>query len=164
MFAKVIVDIATSQVDKVFDYEIPKDMEAKQGYRVLVPFGKRQIEGFVIDIVDSSDLEKSIIKPISKIIDGEAVITNEQMEIARFLKSNYHIGYADSFKLFLPVAFRNGKVKTLYEYIICLVDDTKAKVYQSKLRQNAKNMQGLINYLLENGSEKQSKLSVVGNH
>ena len=45
MFGRVIVDIASSQVDKVFDYIIPDDCLVSRWYRVLVPFGNRFIEG-----------------------------------------------------------------------------------------------------------------------
>jgi len=43
-FGRVIVDIASSLIDKVFDYELPYDIAI--GSRVLVPFGRQIKEGF----------------------------------------------------------------------------------------------------------------------
>ncbi|MBR2480288.1 MAG: hypothetical protein IKB56_03165, partial [Clostridia bacterium] len=43
MFYEVIVDISNSEIDKVFDYHAPFSVEV--GHRVLVPFGRRQVEG-----------------------------------------------------------------------------------------------------------------------
>ena len=50
MFAKVIVDIASSLVDKVFDYSFDNNSNYQVGMRVLVPFGGRFIEGYIVDI------------------------------------------------------------------------------------------------------------------
>lgn len=158
MFAKVIIDIASSQVDKVFDYAVG-DSGAGVGFRVLVPFGKRFIEGFVIELCETTNFDESLVKPIVKILDEDAVVTEEQLFIAKVLKEKYHVGFADSFRLFLPASFRNGKVKTLFEYKIVLENEVLAKEQLAKCRANAKNMIGLLNFLLENGSEKQSKLN-----
>ena len=52
MFAQVIVDIAHSQVDKIFEYSCPDNLKA--GSRVKVPFGGREIDGFVIGVSRTS--------------------------------------------------------------------------------------------------------------
>ena len=68
MIAKIIVDNKSKQVDKTFDYLVPKELEdkIKIGSRVLVPFssGNREIEGFCVGTADTSDSKrlKSIIR------------------------------------------------------------------------------------------------------
>ena len=47
-YVEVIVDIAHSSVDKIFDYELPEEMEVQAGSRVFVPFGRTQVEGIVL--------------------------------------------------------------------------------------------------------------------
>ena len=47
MFAEVIVDVAHSETDRVFDYAF-SDENVKVGCRVEVPFGRQNKEGFVI--------------------------------------------------------------------------------------------------------------------
>ena len=63
LIAHVVVDIPSKNVDKMFDYKIPQDIEeiVKVGVRVEVPFGSRKIQGFVIDISEhlSSDIDAS---------------------------------------------------------------------------------------------------------
>lgn len=46
MIAEVIVEVSSSEVDKVFDYEIPSSFmqEKLVGRRAIVPFGPRKIE------------------------------------------------------------------------------------------------------------------------
>ena len=48
---RVIVDIASSLVDKIFDYLLPSE-NFEVGMRVYVPFGKVIKEGYLIDIAD----------------------------------------------------------------------------------------------------------------
>ena len=70
MFGRVIVDIASSQVDKVFDYIIPDDCLVSRGYRVLVPFGNRFIEGIVTQVCDTTDVISHKLKPILKPLEN----------------------------------------------------------------------------------------------
>ena len=53
MFASCIVDIIHSNVDRVFDYEADEGLEP--GTRVLVPFGNRLVEGFVLQISERTE-------------------------------------------------------------------------------------------------------------
>ena len=48
MVAEVIVDIAHSEVDKIFDYACGDDITA--GMRVAVPFGRSAATGFVVRV------------------------------------------------------------------------------------------------------------------
>ncbi|MDD4211748.1 MAG: hypothetical protein PHC46_05165, partial [Clostridia bacterium] len=45
MIAEVIVDVKASEVDKIFDYNLPSHLKVQVGSRVFVPFGTRRIEG-----------------------------------------------------------------------------------------------------------------------
>ena len=70
LFAEVIVDILNSETDKVFDYIIPDNLNIKEGTRVLVPFGNRKNEGYVIKIKDSSSLTSDKLKEIIWSLDN----------------------------------------------------------------------------------------------
>ena len=52
MIANIIVDHRSKNVDRVFDYLVPEELEGKLeiGSRVLVPFsaGNREVEGFCV--------------------------------------------------------------------------------------------------------------------
>ena len=80
-FAKVIVDIASSLVDKVFDYYFC-DEDYQIGMRVIVPFGKRVIEGYIIDITDTCVYEESKVKKIIRFIDSFPCINADQFQLA----------------------------------------------------------------------------------
>jgi primosomal protein N' (replication factor Y) (superfamily II helicase) len=50
LIAEVIVDVAAHQTDRVFEYHIPDDLEVEIGSRVVVPFGRRKGQGFVVAV------------------------------------------------------------------------------------------------------------------
>ena len=112
MFAQVIVDIAHSQVDKVFEYSCPP--ETKVGCRVKVPFGGRIIEGFVIGVEDSSAFAAEKIKPLKEIYDELPALVPECFSLMERIAERYRVPKAASLRLFLPSEMRLGKVNETY--------------------------------------------------
>ena len=118
MIASVIVDILNSNVDKVFDYIIPENIDVKKGNRVFVPFANRQIEGIVIDLKEKSNIEKNKLKSITKVLETLPSITEEMLDLMYFMQSKYHILLADALRLFIPAELRRGTVnEKLISYI-----------------------------------------------
>lgn len=161
MYAKVIVDIASSLVDKVFDYFFDDDqsLSYSKGTRVLVPFGNRVIEGYVIDTSNESNLDPSKVKKIIRPLESFVSIKPEQLELASFMKEKYNIGLCDSLRLFLPSEMRSGKVKDLEIIELYLPDQEKAKFYFANLKANAHAQKDAILFMLEQGSIAQSELN-----
>jgi primosomal protein N' (replication factor Y) len=89
MVAKVLVEIKAGRIDKTFTYSIPKTLEdkIKVGIRVLVPFGRQMVEGFVLEISDNKDIDYEI-KDINDVIDDEPVINSEMLELGKFISKN----------------------------------------------------------------------------
>src|SRR5690625_3816677 len=106
MFASVIVDVPSKSVNQVFDYRIPEGMQdiVKVGHRVLVPFGRRTIQGYVMNIKDSADFDPSKIKPITSTLDIEPVLTEEMIVIAKYLAEYYVDQYISVIETILPAA------------------------------------------------------------
>ena len=75
MFAQVIVDIAHSQVDKIFEYSCPDSLCV--GSRVKVPFGGRVIDGFVIGVSRTSSYPAEKVKPIISVFDEAPALVPE---------------------------------------------------------------------------------------
>ena len=112
MYAQVIVDIAHSQVDKVFEYSCPP--ETQVGCRVKVPFGGRIIEGFVIGVSPNSAFAAEKIKPITKIYDEQPALVPECFSLMERIAERYRVPKAASLRLFLPSEMRLGKVNEIY--------------------------------------------------
>ena len=60
MICEVIVDIAHSEVDKVFEYV--SDVPVAPGTRVAVPFGRSAATGFVMRVKEHSDFPAERLK------------------------------------------------------------------------------------------------------
>ena len=158
IIGKIIIDIASSLVDKVFDYVLP-DESYEVGMRVYVPFGKIIKEGYIVDISDESNYDKSKLKTVISKIDNFPVIQKEQLELASFMKKKFHTGLCDAIRLFLPSEMRLGKVKELVKIECFISDEEKAKQYLSTTRKNAVGIIGIINELLQKGTVGQSELN-----
>ena len=144
MYAEIIVDISAGNVDKVFDYDI-SGFDIQEGQRVLVPFGKFKVEGFVVRIKDSSSYEKSKIKSIIAPIDDFSAITQEMLSLMHFMCKKYHLKYIDVLRLFIPAEMRAGKVKSLSKKVLEFVGNKQE--IEGQIRKNAKNQLSLLEFV-----------------
>ena len=57
MVVCVLVELSNKNIDKMFDYLVPSDLEKdiKVGIRVEVPFARQILDGFVLEIKDKND-------------------------------------------------------------------------------------------------------------
>ena len=115
-YAQVIVDISNQDIDRLFTYAIPEHIGGlRPGMRVFVPFGRQKnVEGLVLRLSLETDLPSTALKPITAVPDAEPVLTDEQIELALWMKQKYHAGYADVVRLFIPAGLRAGRVRTQY--------------------------------------------------
>ncbi len=163
MYAQVIVDIASSNVDKIFDYKLEEPIFA--GSRVLVPFGNRKMEGYIISTSETSNYDTSKIKSVICALDPSPVITKEQLQLAEFMRDRFYIGYADCFRLFLPPELRSGKVNDVFKIIIKPSNIAELSSYKLQLRANATAQKKLIEFLIDNcnGVEQSALNKMFGN-
>lgn len=108
-YAKVAVESTNFSFDKEFDYIIPPDLEAsvKKGCRVTVPFGqgnKKRI-GFVFDVTDYSEGKR--LKKIIGLTDDYPLLSEEMIELARFIKDRTFCTYYEAAKAMLPSGINN---------------------------------------------------------
>ena len=109
MYADVLVEIKAKQVDKTFTYLIPTILKdkLKVGHLVVVPFGKKEIEGYVLKIHNQMpDFE---IKNIIKIKSEEKVLNEELITLGFFLKDETLCSLSSCFAAMLPKALKAGK-------------------------------------------------------
>ena len=148
MIAKVIVDIASSKVDKVFDYLCPFFVSV--GDEVLVPFGSRKMKGLVTDIVEQSEVNENKLKPILKKLENG--VDKKTIELAKFISTNYYVGMADALRLFLPRLITAEKTKSKLGFVVELDDRKKAETYLKTLNNKSKVQREIINFMLKHNS------------
>ncbi len=102
MVVEVIINSNVKNLNKIFDYNVPIDLEAniKIGRRVLVPFGnmKKLQEGFIIGIKEKSDYE---IKDIAS-AQRDDYIEEDKIDLAKLMARKYFCNISDCIKLMLP--------------------------------------------------------------
>ena len=145
MIAEVIVDVAVSEVDRIFDYDCP--FEVSRGMRVLVPFGRTQTEGFVMGLKDSTLLPADKIKSVISVLDKTPVITEEMFDLLAFMTGKLHLLNVDVLRLFIPSAMRGGRVKELTRQYARLNEEYRYKDPAEYTRPNALAQFELLEYL-----------------
>ena len=89
MIAEVIVDVATSELDKIFDYKV-NNLTVFEGSRVVVPFGKYVTEGFVMRLKQNSDYPIEKIKNIIRVIDDIPALTSENLKLCHYMHEPHY--------------------------------------------------------------------------
>ena len=153
MFAKIIIDQDAKALDKVFEYKIPQDMQVSVGERVIVPFGARYLQGFIVAIEEKSQYDESKIKPITRKIEDFSIIKPEMLQLMFHMAEKLHLKLASILRLFLPSEMRTDKVKELIVKHVKLADNF---VLPSK--RAAKQLE-IVYYLQQNGQQKFSDVS-----
>ena len=104
--AKVIVDVPAQQTNKPFDYKIPTRLHhvLQQGMRVIVPFGPRKVQGFVIDIVSESEFPK--LREIIDLMDIQPILNKELLQLSDWLTDQTLCYKISAFQVMLPPALK----------------------------------------------------------
>ena len=107
-FCEVIVDIVNENVDRLFTYRVPDGMALMPGMRVLIPFGPRKIEGYVVNLTQQCAIpRKSVIRPLE---DYPALLPH-MMQLAVALSHQAHCPLAETIRLMIPAQMRGERVR-----------------------------------------------------
>ena len=132
MFVEVLVEIKAKAIDKTFTYKVDEQLkkEIEIGKRVLVPFGKQKIEGFILDIKENINVDYEI-KNIISVIDEKAVLTKELLILGKYIKEKTLCNLITAYETMLPTALKakhNTKINKKYAtYLELIVDYEEAK-------------------------------------
>ena len=121
MVAEVIVDIAHSEVDRVFDYLCGDEVCA--GMRVTVPFARSVTTGIVMRVKEESELPPEKLKKIIRVLDELPALNAECLALAEKLARRYRCPKALVLRLFLPAEMRTGKVSERVKSVVSLEGD-----------------------------------------
>ena len=157
MIAEIIVDVQNSQVDKVFDYNIPSSFDfLKIGYRVVVPFGNRKIEGYIIGIKNSTDCPPDKLKSIISVCDEYPLILPEIVELIKFMKDKLYLRLIDGIRLAIPSQVK----KSDYKFVsFVTLNDENLEDYLKTLNKRNQNIPKIIECLRQNGKVQVSFLN-----
>ncbi len=141
-YANVIININHSDVDRIFDYGIPKGIEniVKEGMRVIVPFGNsnKKTEGYIINISDNTDVPSEKLKNIINICDSFPIFSKEMIELALWMKKKYYTTLSACLKTIMPsgIGIKTSWLIVLNDYNENIVITDKEKEIVDFLKEN----------------------------
>ena len=162
MYANVIIEYGVKALNKTFIYKIPEELKdkIKVGMKVYVPFGKMEVFGFVMEIVNSNDTEYDA-KEIIRIDNEELVLSKELMDVGKYLSSITLCTLITAYQTMLPSSLKIKKQEHNYdkfdEYLV-LTDKLKAMEYICKYPRRMAQIKA-INNILEVGKLNKKEVS-----
>ena len=102
MFAEVILNNNARALNKIFDYEVPQELEAQVhiGARVFVPFGraKKLEDGFIINLKENSEFANKGIASV----EPQDFMSDKKLELCKLMARKYFCNISECIKLMLP--------------------------------------------------------------
>ncbi|MGE0132878.1 MAG: primosomal protein N' [Blastocatellales bacterium] len=143
MFAEIAIPL---NVHQTFTYRLPASFaaSAQPGCRVLVPFGKQLLTGYVVDIHETIEEtgqqdEGFEIKDVEELFDAEPLVTRELLDLTKWIADYYYAPWGETIKSSLPAGI-NAEAET----ILSITNEGRAAVAGSGgKRANTAKMQAL---------------------
>jgi len=105
---RVALDVPLSTL---FDYTV--DELVAPGMRVLVPFGRRQMIGVVLECVNTTAVLPERIKTVSEVLHDSEPLSSELLKLLCFCSDYYHYPVGQTVLSALPTRLRSDKPLTV---------------------------------------------------
>jgi len=98
-------------VPSLFDYRCDGASDAHIGARVLVPFGRKQALGVVLEVDTPPAIDPARIRPVTRLLDDTEPLPRDLIAMLRFCSDYYHHPIGEVVLGALPTAYRKlGRV------------------------------------------------------
>lgn len=130
-YAKIIIQSLSDKLDRFFTYLIPNEFMENifLGSVVKVSFGNHNkiVFGFVFEILDENELlesDRKYLKNIKSIksVDDRFFLSNESLELIKYIKQKYLCSYYEAISLFIPSKFLDDASLKIKDYIFLDID------------------------------------------
>ena len=101
-----------SPLRRLFDYRAPAGIARstlKPGMRLRVPFGRREMIGILVEVVEHSDVSDDKLKPAIALLDNEAPMPASLFKLCLWTAQYYQHSLGDTLSWALPVLLRQGE-------------------------------------------------------
>ncbi len=126
-----------SPLAQSFDYLAPSSNQAAllPGIRVRVPFGRRELIGVVLEVVNESAISRAKLRAVLELIDTQAILSTNLLKFLTWASAYYHHPIGDVVVGTLPKMVRQGLDLVLDESLINISSATTPS--HPKLQLNA---------------------------
>ncbi len=141
----MLIDIPVKATDNYYTYHISAELEDELafGKRVLVEWGRRKVEGYIID--DRASSPGIDTKPVLSILDREPVLNPQLYQLARWLAETCMCPLTVAINVMIP---RKLSQKSGRRVISLMTGESFSACLQENDEQNLKE---LLDYLFEHG-------------
>lgn len=122
MYAEVLVEYGNKSLDKTFTYMVPLSLKLKKGMKVLVPFGNKTINGFVINLLNETNVGYEL-KSIVSVVSESLILNEEMLNLGNYLKEKTLCSLITAYQTMLPSSLKvktNNKNYELFDSYIVL--------------------------------------------
>ena len=136
MFAEIVIDIASGELDHSFSYRVPEELESSIGIgrMVCVPFGNgnRVRKGYVTELSDTSSYDEKKLKDILSVETGEETTEEHLIMLASWIRDTYGCTMIQALRTVFPV---HGKMKVRQKRSIVLkCSEDEAREFLEKMK------------------------------
>ena len=162
MVCECLVELEHVFIDKTFTYKINKEQLPllKVGMRVVVPFGKQTLEGFVLKIYENKDVSlENKLKEIISIVDTYPILNEELLTLGKYISKTTLCSLMTSYQAMLPKALKAKKKVNMtpkYDTYICI----NYGMYNNDIKFNT-SQEKILELLKENKKVKKEVLNKI---
>jgi primosomal protein N' (replication factor Y) len=158
-FAQVVLTREHERLNRLFSYLVPDSLcpELEIGSRVWVPFGGEHLEGFVVEITESAEVNE--VKEIAQVLGKGPVFSPEQIALARWMAEYYICPLIRALKAMIPPASPSRGKTTVSLVPLGEEDLIEMIAYWEKMQPAAAQ---ILTYLSEKGEIPAQQLSRLG--
>ena len=104
-------------IRRAFTYKVPERLvgKIKIGARLRLPFGRRDLIGYAVNVVDElpaeADVDESKLKDVIEILDEDPLITPEILNLTKWTADYYASFWGEMLKASLPAGINSEKVR-----------------------------------------------------
>ncbi len=103
-----------SPLRRLFDYLPPSGMSSTEigslqaGVRLRVPFGRREVTGYLLAVCSESEIPMSSLKPALEVLDQTPLIDPQLLKLCHWAADYYHHPLGEVYNTLFPKRLREG--------------------------------------------------------
>ncbi|CAJ1002069.1 MAG: primosomal protein N' [Brevibacillus sp.] len=115
MIARVVVDVPVNRTNRPFDYRIPPWLRplVQVGSRVVVPFGPRKLQGYVVDVTDQPEEGTGRLRDVEQVLDDTPPLTPELIRLGEWMSRQYLCPWVTAMQAMIPAVLKGRSEKWL---------------------------------------------------
>ena len=116
MYAEILLLRKLPKSIDFFDYQVPEKLkkQIKIGQVVNIPFRRQEVKGIVLNLKSKTTFKN--IKKITEIVDKKELITENQLNLAKYTSKYYHVSLSTVIRQITPPLLKKPrkakKIKT----------------------------------------------------